>query len=123
VLRWSFLGTIQAVCGCTWFLERSVRSEDETWHAVQPDSITDAARSLRRIRDISPMTQPYRVASNCPNLNHRRSDAPVSHCPQCGEVVNAHVRSSPCTDAWHDSARRNHSMFCVHCGLRLMTMR
>jgi hypothetical protein len=26
-----------------------------------------------------------------------------------------------CPPAQHDAARRDHSMFCVHCGLRLIT--
>lgn len=64
-----------------------------------------------------------RAASNCPNLNHRRSDAPVGHCPQCGETVNARFHVAKCSEVQHDTARREHSVFCVHCGLRLITLR
>ena len=27
----------------------------------------------------------------CPNLNHRRTDAPVRFCPTCGGVVNGNA--------------------------------
>jgi hypothetical protein len=64
-----------------------------------------------------------RSATFCPNLNHRRSDAPVSHCPQCGDVVNANIHATRCSEAQHDAARRDHSAFCMHCGIRLMAAR
>jgi len=57
---------------------------------------------------------------SCGNLNHRRSDAPVGHCPECGAVVNARVRAPRCTTLQHDTARRERSTFCVHCGVRLV---
>jgi hypothetical protein len=59
----------------------------------------------------------------CSNMNHRRRDAPVSHCPQCGEVVNAAIASRRCTEEAHATARRQQSTFCVHCGTRLVTRR
>jgi predicted RNA-binding Zn-ribbon protein involved in translation (DUF1610 family) len=52
----------------------------------------------------------------CQNFNHRRSDAPVRFCPQCGEVVNARVPLKRCSEASHDYSRRNHNIFCVDCG-------
>jgi ribosomal protein S27AE len=56
----------------------------------------------------------------CDNANHRRSNAPVSHCPQCGGVVNAGIRPGGCSEQEHAAARRRRSTFCVHCGTRLI---
>ena len=60
------------------------------------------------------------TAVRCENLNHRRSDAPVGHCPQCGAVVNARRHVEHCTEESHASARRQLSAFCAHCGVRLI---
>jgi hypothetical protein len=57
---------------------------------------------------------------SCTNLNHRRSDAPVAHCPECGDVVNASARRLRCTEVEHAAARRARSAFCVHCGQKLI---
>lgn len=51
----------------------------------------------------------------CPNLNHRRSNAPVRACPSCGEIVNHKVRAKRCTEREHASRRRNGDVFCVDC--------
>ena len=59
----------------------------------------------------------------CENLNHRRSDAPIGHCPQCGDVLNPRIRRSGCSDAVHAIARRGRSVFCIHCGQRLIAAR
>jgi hypothetical protein len=56
----------------------------------------------------------------CSNLNHRRADAPVRNCPQCGGVVNDRVRMSSCTDAEHMAARRSHAAYCINCGTQLI---
>ena len=56
----------------------------------------------------------------CENMNHRRRDAPVSHCPQCGGVVNAHAAPRACSENKHAAARRRQSIFCVDCGMRLV---
>jgi hypothetical protein len=58
-------------------------------------------------------------ATPCPNLNHRRSDAPVRFCPGCGELVNGKVNLARCAPARHDARRREGSAFCVDCGERL----
>ncbi len=55
----------------------------------------------------------------CDNLNHRRENASVRHCPACGDVVNDRVRRRNCTDAQHAAERRQYSVFCVDCGTRL----
>jgi hypothetical protein len=55
----------------------------------------------------------------CDNLNHRRSDAPVGYCPQCGKRVNARLRTFACDDALHARARRQRDAWCVHCGVTL----
>jgi hypothetical protein len=57
---------------------------------------------------------------SCDNMNHRRANAPVAHCPQCGRVVNASIGRRHCTEAAHAQARRERSVFCVHCGERLV---
>jgi hypothetical protein len=38
-------------------------------------------------------------AGKCPNLNHRRADAPVRFCPTSGEVVNENL---PTVSARHN---------------------
>jgi hypothetical protein len=58
----------------------------------------------------------------CTNLNHRRTDAPVRHCPHCGEVVNTAARPGRCHSARHDARRKDGSSFCVDCGARLATL-
>ncbi len=40
---------------------------------------------------------------SCPNMNHRRSDAPVRYCPNCGEVVNENIILKKCSDAMSGS--------------------
>jgi hypothetical protein len=67
------------------------------------------------------MTRPQ--ATSCPNLNHRRSDAPVRYCPQCGGTVNSDHPIVPCTEDRHTAARRQQSTYCAHCGLRLIAAR
>jgi hypothetical protein len=56
----------------------------------------------------------------CENLNHRRHNAPVRHCPQCGGVVNDRMRTDPCDDAQHLAARRTFAAFCIRCGKQLI---
>jgi hypothetical protein len=46
-----------------------------------------------------------RNAVACPNLNHRRSDAPVRCCPSCGATVNAKVAAIRCATTRHDVQR------------------
>jgi hypothetical protein len=53
-------------------------------------------------------------------MNHRRANAPVGHCPQCGGVVNLGIRAQPCTETHHAAARRAFSKFCVDCGKQLI---
>ena len=61
-----------------------------------------------------------RNGAMCPNLNHRRSDAPVRCCPSCGGVVNPKVGPARCQSSRHDVQRRGGSAFCVDCGERLI---
>jgi hypothetical protein len=56
----------------------------------------------------------------CSNLNHRRTDAPVSHCPECGNVVNERIPARHCNDTDHAAARRDRATFCVNCGTQLI---
>lgn len=70
------------------------------------------------------MTGRLRTPTDCDNMNHRRPDAPVGHCPQCGKVVNESLRrSASCNEAAHAAARRRQVDFCVHCGLQLIVYR
>jgi hypothetical protein len=64
-----------------------------------------------------------REAISCPNFNHRRSDAPVRHCPSCGAVVNAAISPVRCQSVRHDARRKDGSAFCVDCGESLTTRR
>jgi hypothetical protein len=64
-----------------------------------------------------------RSGTACENMNHRRRDAPVSHCSECGGVVNADLPATQCDDSRHAVARRQGRTFCVHCGMRLITAR
>lgn len=59
-------------------------------------------------------------ANSCSNLNHRRANAPVGHCPQCGSVVNAHIAPQQCSETHHAAERRDRSAFCVDCGTQLI---
>jgi ribosomal protein S27AE len=59
----------------------------------------------------------------CDNMNHRRRDAPVSHCPECGGVVNAQIAAKGCSESKHAAARRRQSKFCVDCGTQLVAWR
>ena len=61
--------------------------------------------------------------TTCENMNHRRRDAPVSHCPQCGGVVNAGLLDRPCDGSRHATARREGRAFCVDCGTQLIVAR
>jgi hypothetical protein len=58
--------------------------------------------------------------TDCENMNHRRSDAPVAHCPACGGIVNAAVKRAHCSVEAHTRARRERSIYCVWCGERLI---
>jgi hypothetical protein len=59
----------------------------------------------------------------CENMNHRRRDSPVSHCPECGSVVNAALAPTHCDGSKHAVARRRGRAFCVDCGVQLVTAR
>jgi len=69
------------------------------------------------------MTGRLRQANPCQNMNHRRANAPVGHCPQCGGIVNPDIRIAACREAEHAVARRQRSVFCVHCGSQLIAGR
>ena len=57
---------------------------------------------------------------SCPNLNHRRYDAPVHYCPMCGKVVNENIILKKCSDAEHAESRKDRYKHCVHCGEQLI---
>ncbi len=61
--------------------------------------------------------------TTCSNLNHRRSDAPVRFCPQCGEVVSRGVAIKRCGEKEHARKRQSGEGFCVDCGERLIKPR
>jgi predicted RNA-binding Zn-ribbon protein involved in translation (DUF1610 family) len=66
------------------------------------------------------MMQQWRRTNSCENLNHRRANAPVRHCPGCGGVVNDRVRAQQCSETQHAAARRERSVFCADCGTQLI---
>ncbi|MBW1773351.1 MAG: hypothetical protein JRJ51_12860 [Deltaproteobacteria bacterium] len=61
-----------------------------------------------------------RQQSKCPNLNHRRTNAPVRFCSTCGEVVNKGILSRKCTEEEHAKKRRERNKYCVDCGEQLI---
>ncbi len=61
-----------------------------------------------------------RQRTSCPNLNHKRSDAPVRFCPMCGEVVNKNIPARKCTEEEHARSRRERNKYCLHCGEQLI---
>jgi hypothetical protein len=69
------------------------------------------------------MMRPPAEATPCDNLNHRRRDPPVGYCPQCGGTVNDRLPARSCSEAQHAAARRDRSLFCVHCGTQLISER
>lgn len=58
----------------------------------------------------------------CDNLNHRRSDAPVRHCPQCGLVVNERIAPRACDTNQHAQHLRQRAVFCIDCGRQLKSL-
>ncbi len=60
-------------------------------------------------------------ATNCPNFNHRRSNAPVRFCPNCGDVVNENVPRQNCSEEKHAKKRREMSKYCIDCGEQLIS--
>lgn len=64
-----------------------------------------------------------RRQNTCDNMNHRRLDAPVGHCPECGAVVNAQIGLKSCSEEKHAAARRRQSVYCVDCGKKLIISR
>ncbi len=60
---------------------------------------------------------------SCDNMNHRRPNAPVAHCSECGHVVNRHIARRECEEDRHAQARRRQSKFCVDCGTQLIVPR
>ena len=69
------------------------------------------------------MTGRFGKPSACDNMNHRRANAPVGHCPKCGGVVNDAIRAQSCSEAQHAAARRSQTVFCVQCGVQLILSR
>jgi hypothetical protein len=56
----------------------------------------------------------------CPNFNHRRTNAPVRYCPNCGEIVNDEISVKRCSDESHAKRRMQNSKHCVDCGEQLI---
>jgi rRNA maturation protein Nop10 len=59
-------------------------------------------------------------ATSCPNFNHRRANAPVRFCPNCGDVVNEAVPTRKCSEEKHSKKRREQSKYCIDCGEQLI---
>ena len=65
----------------------------------------------------------FRRPIDCDNMNHRRANAPVPYCPQCGRVVNGAIPARNCTAEEHGITRRQGSVYCVGCGAQLIVSR
>jgi ribosomal protein L37AE/L43A len=59
----------------------------------------------------------------CDNMNHRRPNAPVAHCVQCGAVVNDRLSPGRCEEQRHAEARRRQLPYCADCGQQLILPR
>ena len=57
--------------------------------------------------------------TTCSNLNHRRENAPVRCCPDCGDVVNEGIPTRYCDDREHAIKRRERNKYCTLCGDQL----
>ena len=60
-------------------------------------------------------------AAICPNLNHRRANASVRFCPNCGEVVNKAIPTNKCSEDKHAKKRRKQNKYCIDCGEQLIS--
>ena len=69
------------------------------------------------------MTGTMHRPTSCDNMNHRRANSPVAHCPECGGVVNRAIPAQHCSDEKHAVSRRQRSVFCVDCGTQLVVRR
>lgn len=58
---------------------------------------------------------------SCPNFNHRKANAPVRGCPNCGGIVNPNVRPQKCGEQEHAHRRKNGDLFCTACCEQLRT--
>jgi len=58
--------------------------------------------------------------NNCPNFNHRRTNAAVRFCPMCGGVVNERIAIGKCGEEKHAKERRKRNEYCVDCGEQLI---
>ena len=56
----------------------------------------------------------------CPNFNHGRPNAPVRHCPNCGEVVNKNIPAKRCGEKAHAKYRLDRNRYCMDCGEQLI---
>ena len=65
-------------------------------------------------------TRPYRQPNPCENMNHRRPNAPVPFCPQCGGVVNDRLPVQECSEGKHAATRRQQTVYCVDCGTKVI---
>ncbi len=59
----------------------------------------------------------------CSNLNHRRANAPVRCCPNCGDVVIEGMPKRHCGDEEHAIKRRERNKYCTLCGDQLIQNR
>lgn len=66
------------------------------------------------------MTGSRHAGPVCPNFNHGRLNAPVRHCPSCGDIVNQAVSPTSCSEPDHDGKRRQRDHYCIDCGAQLI---
>jgi ribosomal protein S27AE len=51
-------------------------------------------------------------------MNHGRSNVPIRHCPNCGEIVNKAIQDR-CDENLHAARLKERNSFCRDCGKNL----
>ncbi len=53
----------------------------------------------------------------CPNMNHGKTNPPITFCPNCGEKLNAGSHAHRhCSEESHREKRKSRNQFCLDCG-------
>ena len=63
---------------------------------------------------------PAMKSPTCPNVNHRRANAPVWHCPNCGGAGNGEGPTKNFHKDNHAKQRRQRNTFRLDCGKRFI---
>ncbi len=55
----------------------------------------------------------------CTHECHGDPEAPVRHCPDCGEAINELITMRRCNEIVHEKGRVSGWKFCTNCGRKL----